>query len=298
MTSISMPATRTAGGRAMAAIEARRLARHPAFVIGNVLCFGILAVVLAVDDQPAFANVLSMPVLPAFFIGLASLVATARLTRSTEVAVEAVATSPGTEARRTSALLAACAVPFAAGAVYVAALVVLAAVGDVHPNDWWFATLPDWQLWSMLLAMGPVACLGGAMVGVLVGRWLRFPGASAVAVVALVAACVLAELPADTGDAVLRLWAPWALWHSGSMPDGTSFVYAGNPAFYVGYLLCLCAAAGLVAIWHDRTARGLRLRSAIAGVTVVGLACLALAMTTGPTENRQSEPIPWQVSRS
>ena len=31
-----------------------------------------------------------------------------------------------------------------------------------------------------------MACLGGALLGVMTGRWLRFPGASAVVVVALV----------------------------------------------------------------------------------------------------------------
>ena len=46
------------------------------------------------------------PLLGAFYIGLTSVIAAALLTRSTEVAVEAVATAPGTEARRTLALAA------------------------------------------------------------------------------------------------------------------------------------------------------------------------------------------------
>lgn len=296
MTSTYLPTSGTTGLRAMATIETKRLARHPAFVLGNLLCFGILAVVVARDEDPVVANVLSMPVLPAFFIGLGSLVAMSRLTRSTETAVEAVTTAPGTEAKRTTALLAACGLPFVSGLAYVAVIVVLARIRDVHPHEWWFGTLPDWQVWSMLVAMAPIACLGGAMLGVLVGRWLHFPGAAAVVVVAMVAACILAELPADSRDVVWRLWAPWALWHSGSMPDGTAKVYGGNPAFYVGYLLCLCAAAALVAIWHDRAARTARLRAAIAGVTIVGLASLVLAMTTGPTDTRISETIPFRVS--
>ena len=44
--------------------------------------------------------------------------------------------------------------------------------------------MPDWQVWSILLALGPVACLGGGLLGVLTGRWLGFPGAAAVVVVA------------------------------------------------------------------------------------------------------------------
>ena len=72
-------------------------------------------------------------------------------------------------------------------------------------------------------------------------------------------------------------------------------LYAGNPAAYLGYLLSLCAAAVLVAVWHDRTARTPRLRTAIAAVVVVGLAFLALAVTTGSGENRVSDPIPFKV---
>jgi hypothetical protein len=297
MTSTSLPATGTAGTRAMAAIEARRLARHPAFLIGNVLAFGVLALMYLLDENAQMGDMLSIPVVPAFFIGLSSLIATARLTRSADVAVEAVATAPGTEARRTAALVVACWVPFAAGLAFIAALVAMGAARGVHANEWWFDTLPDWQVWSILLALGPVACLGGGLLGVLTGRWLRFPGAAAVVVVALVAVDIAGQMVVvDGGSSELRLWVPWAMFHSGSdVLDGTASMAAGNPAFYLGYLLCLCAAAALVAIWHDRTARTARLRSAIVGVTVVGLACLALAMTTGPSENRQSEPVPFQI---
>ena len=47
----------------------------------------------ALDDRPDFVDLLSMPVIPAFFIGLTSLVATARLTRSTDATTEAIGTA-------------------------------------------------------------------------------------------------------------------------------------------------------------------------------------------------------------
>ena len=90
-------------------------------------------------------------------------------------------------------------------------------------------------------------------------------------------------------------WVPWGMFHSGTMDDGTAVIFAGNPAAYLGYLFCLCAAAALVALWHDRTARTGRLRAAIVGVTVLGLGFLALAMATGAEDNVSSEPIPFQV---
>ncbi len=299
MDSLSLPAsgpTSTTGGhRAMAAIEARRLARHPVFIAGVVLAFGVFALMLITDDAPALGDMLSIPVIPAFFIGLTSLIATARLTRSTDVAVEAVATAPGTEARRTVALVAACLVPFVAGLAFMVAMVIAAQVKGVAPQEWWFATMPDWQVWSILVALCPVACLGGGLLGVLTGRWIRFPGAAAVVVVAVVVISMVGQLPFMYDNPLLRLWVPWAMFHSGTESDGTQSLLAGNPLAYLGYVLCLCAAAALVAIWHDRSARTARLRTAIVAVVVAGLACLALAVFTGPSENQSSDPIPYQV---
>ncbi len=297
MTSLSLPATGSVGLRTMAGIEARRLARHPAFLVGVVLAFALMAVMYVTDHNPKLTDLLSMPVIPAFFIGLPSLVAAARLTRSTEATAEAIGTAPGTESRRTAALALACLVPFVAGAVWIAAEIVLAQVRGVHPHEWWFATMPDWQVWSILIALGPVACLGGGLLGVLTGRWLRFPGAPAVAVIATVVVVMIGQMPVVyTDGSVARLWVPWAMFHSGSETDGTQALFAGNPAFYLLYTLALCAAAALVAMWHDRSARTAALRNAIVGVTVVGLACLALAMTTGNSENHSSAPIPFKVS--
>ena len=153
--------------------------------------------------------------------------------------------------------------------------------------------MPDWQVWSILLALGPVACLGGGLLGVLTGRWVRFPGAAAVVVVAVVAIDIIGQMPLIyESTSELRLWVPWAMFHSGSETDGTQAILAGNPAAYLGYVLCLCAAAALVAIWHDKTARTGQLRILLSGVVVIGLACLALAITTGNSENISSDPSP------
>jgi hypothetical protein len=297
MTDTSTSLARSGSLSAMAGIEARRLARSPIFVAGVVLAFGILALMVALNDDPAFVDLLAIPVIPAFFIGLTSLVATARLTRSTEVAVEAVGTAPGTEAQRTAAVAIACLVPGTAGLAFVVVEVVLARSIGVAEQEWWFGTLPDWQVWSMLLALGPVACLGAALLGVLTGRWLHFPGASAVVVVALVAVTFGGSVSvAASSRSELRLWVPWPMWHSGSKADGTQELLAGNPLPYLGYALCLCLAAALAAVWHDRSARTTRLRLAIGATVVVGIACMVLAMTTGNPDNLVSDPVPFKVT--
>jgi hypothetical protein len=278
----------------MARIEARRLALHPAFILANVVAFGLVAwFVIGVKEDDYVGDLLSWPVIPAFFIGLTSLVLMARQTRSTEAAAEAMAAAPGSEADRTRALCLAALVPMLSGLVFVVAEVAIAAGFGVAPQEWWFGTMPDVQVWAALLANGPVACLGGGLLGVLVGRWLRFPGAAAVVVVLLVVADMLGMYPGEeTSHPVLRLVAVWASWQSGTNTDGTATLYGGNAVGYLVYVVCLCAAAAIAAIWHDRTARTSRLRSAFAGVVVVGLLGLALAMTTGTTDNRVSDPVP------
>ena len=298
MSRLSMPGSVIAGHRAMAVIEARRMAHHPVFVLGVVLSFLALGVyVIGVGDETGIPVVLALPLLGAFYIGLTSVIAAALLTRSTEVAVETIATAPGTEARRTLALAAIGIPPLAAGLVFSGTLVVLAKVIGVAPQEWWFDTLPDWQVWSIVL-MCPVACFDGALLGVLAGRWLRFRGASAVVVVALIVVSVLGQPDGllFTGTSEWRLWVPWAIFHTGDNPDGTQTLIAGNPAAYLGYLLALGALAVLGAMWHDRTARTPRFRVLVAAVVAAALVFFVLAATTGNDDNRFSDPIPSRVS--
>jgi hypothetical protein len=209
---------------------------------------------------------------------------------------------PGTEARRTLAVGGAALVPLAAGLVWLVETLLIAAVRGAHPNELWFGTMNDLHVWSILVALGPVACLGGALLGVLVGRWLHFRGAPPVVIVALVAVDILAQFGTMGEDIVenhasgdldvrLRLWVPWALWHSGSV-DGRSAVAGGNPFWYVLYLLALCALALGGAVWHDRTARTTRLRITLYAVIALAGCLFLLAVFTGPDAGLVSGLVP------
>lgn len=306
-----MSSTLSATGRAsltsMVGIEARRFARHPLFLIGAVAAYGVQLWAHLSNDEAFTTDLLSLPIIPAFFIGLTSLVVAARLTRSTEVAAEAMGAAPGTEARRTLAVAGACVVPLAAGLLWLVEVFVVVAVTGPHANELWFGTVADVYVVSILLALGVVSCAGGALLGVLVGRWLRFPGAPAVAVVVLVVVCMAGQLPIahDPEASQLRLWLPWAMFHSGSMSDGEAWegipgysqaLYPGNPLWYLLYTLALCALAVGGAVWHDRSARTPRLRLVLLGVIAVAALALVLAMVTGWSDLVISDPLPFRKS--
>ena len=293
MSSLSMSASGIAGHRAMAVIEARRMARHPVFALGAALGFVVLGLYLVrVNDETGVPVVLTLPLLGAFYIGLASVIAAALLTRSTEVAVEAVATAPGTEARRTLALAAAGIPPLVAGLAFSVALLVLAKVIGVAPQEWWFGTLPDWQVWSIVL-MCPVACLDGALLGVLAGRWLRFRGASGMVVVALIVVSLLVQAPLlDTGRSEWRLWVPWAIFHTGDNagrhPDADRRQPRCLPRLPAGSRRS-GRPRGDVARPHRPDAPVPHPRWRPSGRPG---GALFLAATTGAHDNRDSDPIP------
>ncbi len=284
----------------MARIETLRLAKNPFFGLAVLVTFGVTYAIFASSERDTPNDLLSWPVVPAFFLGLTSLVLMARQTRSTEAAAEAMSAAPGSEARRTQALAVACLLPAAIGLLFAFALVGIAMIKEPAPQEWWFGTVDDLQVWSMVLGNTAVACLGGALLGVLTGRWLHFPGAPAVVVIALVVVTMLGQAPAeeDFGSPIMRLWLPWVAWQSGTETDGTATLYGGNAPFYVVYILLLCAAAVLAAMWHDKAARTGQVKRIFAGVVISGLIALTLSMVTGTSDNRVSDPIPWKIDKS
>ncbi|WP_196780926.1 hypothetical protein [Nocardioides sambongensis] len=289
----------------MVAIEAKRFARHPLFIVGVLIAYGLTLAIHLTNDKDFTDALMAFTIIPAFFIGLPSLVVAARLTRSTEVAVEAMVTAPQGEARRTLAVIGSCSVPFAAGMLWIAEVFAILAVRPAHPDELWFGTMRDIDVWSIMLAGAPVACLGAALLGVLSGRWLRFPGAPTVTVVAVVAVVYLLGGALQYGEHnEFRLFAPWAMFHTGTMtedayqgiPHYAQAIMAGNPVWYLLYLVTLCGLAAGGAVWHDRAARTARLRWSLLGLLGLAAVFVTLAIMTGVDHLMISEPLPYPSS--
>jgi hypothetical protein len=104
---------------------------------------------------------------------------------------------------------------------------------------------------AVLVGQLVVPSLGGPLLGVALGRWVRFPGAAVVLFLVLAAWVNLVTgltqaLPDSAPVAVLRLFAPFALFTLHG--DAGVTAWRGSPWFFIGWQVALCAIAVLVAL--------------------------------------------------
>ena len=266
----------------LAGVEALRFARHPVFLFTTAMMVFSTYKVYADSYPNRTVAGLELTLAPAWWVGLGGLVVAYRLTRSTRRSDEAVAGVPADEPTRTAALLIACLVPFSVAVLYTVQVLV---AWHVEPMTW----TTGWDHWSAaerdaMLVAGALAGLGGPVLGVCLGRWWRWPGASLLATVVLVAWAILTAAPWDSklGN-VWHMTSPYVLWYSGTDSAEQNEALGGSPVWRVGYLLTLIALAAIAALLHgsDGSTRA-RLQRAFAGAVVLAVVLLLVAALTGP----------------
>ncbi len=286
MTAVAAPAVVPATSSVLlrlARIDALRYARHPLFVLG---------LLLALASSGNYGPVeLDHQVVPAFFIGVLGLVVASRLATATDTSRPVVAAAPVVEPVRTAALCLACAVPAAAGllVVVVHRLFVLAD----PPSSYEYAGYSATDRWWITILIPVVASAGGPLLGVLVGRWLRFRGATVLAVLGvLLWSQVGAYYPAQRFDAeslfarTLHLFTPYTAFvetnAGGNAPPTLVTSYTGSAFWFLVWTVALCAMAATAAIAHGATGR---LRRVVvrwfSAALVVAVAALVAGVGTG-----------------
>jgi hypothetical protein len=258
---------------ALAARETRRFALNPVFLLAVALTAFFLwsgqrSTITAIEDVNAIA---------ATCFGGLGMMAAFGLTRSMHASEPVVGVTPTTAPARTAALCAVAIVPFGCGCLTLLAFLQLFPVSSALYG----AFSPPARI-AVLVGQIVVPSLGGPLLGVALGRWVRFPGAAFVLFlilsgwVTLVMALTLAR-PESAPVAVLRLFAPFALFTL-HMDAGVT-AWRGSPWFFLGWQLALCAIAVLVALL--RGAEG-RLRSRIIrALGIAGVAALILLVLAG-----------------
>ena len=275
---------------ALAGMELRRYARHPVFLIGAVATAitTVMSVAKVTDD------IYGPPVIPAFFLGVFGMVVGFRLTRSLERSAEAMTSAPVSMQTRIRALLLACLLP---GALGLCAGIAMLTVPDAE-GSWVYGTWAGHERLAIVLGQTAVASLGGPLLGIAAARWLRFPGAVVVPIVAVVTWVIVgngwsASNQDSTGWLIARLFSPFAFFTTLNTDHGPHRVesWRGEPWFFLVWLVLLCVATAIVALLKgaEGDART-SLRRALAITVVAALASLTLAVTTGSDHATERSP--------
>jgi hypothetical protein len=288
MTTLAAPVTVTqtrATVWALARIEAKRYAKHPLFLIGA----GLATLCSAGEFGPVE---LDYHVIPSFFIGVLGIIVAARLTASTERSAQLVDAAPVTQTARTVAMCLACAVPATAGLVIVL-MHRLFVMADPIPT-YLYGTYGATDRLAITVIVPVIACAGGPLLGIAVARWLRFPGAALLAVIAVlfwsgVTAYVSSQSSMDSGSLfarVLHMLTPYTAYGSGNSDSSqvstvmTSFT--GSPGWFAVWSLALCGLAAAAALWCGAVGETRRtVGRAFIVMAAIALVALALSVVTG-----------------
>jgi hypothetical protein len=258
---------------ALAARETRRFALNPVFL------FAVAFIVYALWAGPGTVGteIDTYNPYPAIFLGGFGMMATYWLTRSMHASEPVAGVAPVTRPARTAALCATAIVPFACGCLALLRFVQLIPVSSPLYGPF----SPSARI-AVLIGQIVMPALGGPLLGVALGRWVRFPGAAFVLFLLLsgwmelVTALTLAR-PDSAPVAVLRLFSPFALFTLHS--DAGVTAWRGSPWFFIGWQLALCAIAVLAALL--RGAEGPVRSRIIRALGITGAAAVILLVLAG-----------------
>jgi hypothetical protein len=260
---------------ALAARELRRFVVKPVFLLAVVLT----AWTTWGNPSASVTEIDSVNWYPAIFLGGFGMMATFSLTQSMRTSEPVVGVTPTTLPTRTAAICTVAVVPFLCG------VLTLFAFLHYHPLDArvYGAFSPPAQV-AVLVGQIVIPALGGPLLGVALGRWIRFPGAAFVALLVLFGWVNLATVPSlthpdSTAGTALRLFAPFT--HFTFTNNGTEMTtWRGSPWFFIGWQLALCAIAVLVALLRGAEGR-VRSRTVRTLSIVLGLAAIVFVLAVG-----------------
>jgi hypothetical protein len=274
MTTALAPARPGAGGGRATLVplgvrETRRFVLNPVFLFAVAMT----ASWTWVGRGTPFSDIDLANSFPAIFLGGCGMLAACWLTRSMRASDPVVGVTPVTLPARTAALCAVAIVPFGYGCLAVIAFLHFHAAGDPAYG----AFSPSARI-AIVAGQIVVPALGGPLLGIAVGRWVRFPGAAFVLLVALWAWVSLVNSvsmshPDSVPVAVLRLFAGLTFFSLRGDLGGVT-AWRGSPWFFLGWQLALCAIAVLVALL--RGAEGRMRTRVLRALTIAGVAALVL----------------------
>jgi hypothetical protein len=251
----------------LASRELRRFVVNPVFLFAVGMC-----ALIGTGDSDGVVEIDTVVGYPAAFLGGFGMMAMYWLTRSMRDSEPVVGVTPTARPVRTAALCAVAIVPFLCGWLTLFAFIRVFPIGSPV-----YGAFSEPTQVAILVGQIVVPSLGGALLGVALGRWVSFPGAAFVLFLLIFGWVNLVTVPSLTHPdsaplAALRLFSPFAFFtFADNGPDVT--LWRGSPWFFIGWQLALCAIAALVALL--RGAEG-RVRSRIVHALLIALAVAAV----------------------
>jgi hypothetical protein len=247
--------------REVALVEGRRVVSNPLVALGAGLYAAMIVVSSASGPGSGYDGLVTGPT---FFLGVftyfAAHLAASRPRRHS--CTELHASLPAPPVARTAGLCLAAAAP-----------ALLAVVLSATTAGWYALGRVDLPVWPSLaeLAAGPLTVLGAALLGTMVARWLPFPTAPVLVMVAVVA--VTFALSEAGGR--LALLSPYTTF-SVYVPDGSwGGQEPGSAEWHAVYLAALCGMAAAGALSRDARRWQLPLASGAVLTAVAVVAGLA-----------------------
>ncbi len=224
--------------REVAIIEARRIAGHPLVLLGAVLYCAMITVSSGQGPGSGYDGLLTGPT---FFLGVftyfAANLAASRPRRDGNL--DEHTSYPAPPPARTAGLCLAAFAPAVLAVVLMSGALTWYATGRVD--------LPAWPS-AAELAAGPLTVLGGALLGIMVARWLPFPTAPVLVMLAVVAATLLLNEGWGGRYALLAPYATFSVYvDDGSWGGHTG----GSAAWHAIYLAALTTMAALGSLLAD-----------------------------------------------
>jgi hypothetical protein len=268
------------GRTAFAALAVRELCR---FVVSPVFLFAVVmtAYLMWARQSASVTDINTVNCYPAIFLGGFGMMATFWLTRSMRDSEPVVGVTPTTLPKRTAALCAVAVVPFLCGVLTLFAFLHFHPVG----SRVYGAFSPPAQV-AVLVGQIVVPSLGGPLLGVALGRWVRFPGAALVLFLVIfgwvnAATAPTLSHPDSAAFTALRLFSPFAFFTI-TRNGAELTTWRGSPWFFLCWQLALCAIAVLAALLRGAEGQArLRIIRALGVAGAVAVVMLVLAATGG-----------------